>query len=124
MDKITIAKSYIDYLSIGDLAALLNLFADNSIVISPVYGKKNYRDFYTQLFADTNNSTLRIKGIFEDGVSGNIALHFHYEWTLKNDAQVNFEVVDILEFDDNNKIKMLTIIYDTVRSRELVKQLS
>ena len=56
-------------------------------------------------------------------MTGNIALHFNYHWTLKNNSQVNFEVVDILEFNDNDKIKVLTIIYDTVRSRELVEEL-
>ena len=56
-------------------------------------------------------------------MTGNIALHFNYQWTLRNDAKVNFEVVDILEFDDDNKIKILTIIYDTVQNRELVKKL-
>lgn len=123
MNRTTIAKSYINHLSNADLEQVLNLFAKNAMVISPVYGKKNYKDFYTQLFADTNNSELRIKGIFEDATTGNIALHFNYQWTLKNDKRVDFEVVDILEFDDSNKIEVLTIIYDTVRSRELVKQL-
>lgn len=122
-NKTTIAKSYIEYLSNGDLEQLLNLFTENGVVVSPVYGKKNYKDFYTQLFADTNKSVLNIKGIFEDIETGNIALHFNYQWTLKNDSQVNFEVVDILEFSPDNKIKVLTIIYDTVQSRELVRQL-
>ena len=123
MDKIAIAKSYIEHLSNGDLEQVLNLFAQNGMVNSPVYGTKHYKDFYTQLLADTNNSILSIKGIFEDNMTGNIALHFNYYWTLRNDSQVNFEVVDILEFDDDKKIKVLTIIYDTVQSRELVNQL-
>lgn len=123
MNRIKIAKSYIEHLSNGDLEQLLNLFSESALVISPVYGNKNYKDFYTQLFADTNNSELSIKGIFEDAMTGNIALHFIYQWTLRNDSHVNFEVVDILEFDDDNKIKVLTIIYDTVQSRKLVKQL-
>ena len=123
MEKTTIAKSYIDHLSNGDLPQLLDLFARDGIVISPIYGNKNYKDFYTELFADTNNSELHIKGIFEDAQTGNIALHFIYQWTLRNASEVNFEVVDILEFDEENKIKILTIIYDTVKSRELVQQL-
>ena len=122
MDKIAISKSYIKYLSNGDLEQVLNLFAENAIVISPVYGERHFKDFYTELFMDTNNSDLKIKGIFEDAITGNIALHFNYEWTLKNNSQVNFEVVDILEFE-NDKIKKLTIIYDTMKSRQLVKQL-
>ena len=102
---------------------MLALFAKDAIVISPVYGKKDCKDFYPQLFADTQNSELHIKGIFEDASTGNIALHFDYGWTLRNGSKVNFEVVDILEFDKNKKITQLTIIYDTIRFRELVKKL-
>ncbi|MCG8331139.1 MAG: nuclear transport factor 2 family protein [Chitinophagales bacterium] len=123
MNKVAIAKSYIEHLSNGDLEQVLSLFAENAAVNSPVYGQKNYKDFYTELFTDTNNSELSIKGIFEDTLTGNIALHFNYQWTLRNNSHVNFEVVDILEFDHNNKIKILTIIYDTVQSRDLVKDL-
>ena len=124
MNKLAISKSYIEHLSNGDLEQILNLFAENAVIISPVYGKQNYMDFYTQLFADTNNSELHIKGIFEDAMTGNIALHFNYQWTLKNNSRVDFEVVDILEFDNDDKIEKLSIIYDTVQSRKLVEQLS
>lgn len=123
MKRTAIAKSYIEHLSNGNLEALLNLFTENGIVVSPLYGRKNHKDFYTQLFADTNNSELNIEGIFEDTITGNVALYFNYQWTLKNESQVDFKVVDILEFDDDNKIKLLTIIYDTTQSRELVNQL-
>ena len=33
----------------------------------------------------------------------------------------SFQVIDILEFDDQNKIVELKIIYDTVQSRALVE---
>ena len=124
MNRINIARCYVEHLSNGDLEKILSLFGENAMVVSPVYGNKNYKDFYTKLFSDTNNSELSIKGIFEDAMTDSIALHFNYQWTLRNDSQVNFEVVDILEFDGDNKIKVLTIIYDTVQSRELVKQLN
>ncbi len=123
MNKTTIAKAYIEHLSKADLSALLNLFSEDATVVSPVYGSKNYKEFYTQLFADTNNSSLKTKGIFEDAETGNVALYFTYQWTLKNDSFVEFDVVDILIFDNENKIKELTIIYDTVVSRKLVDQL-
>ncbi|MEL7377319.1 MAG: nuclear transport factor 2 family protein, partial [Bacteroidota bacterium] len=80
-------------------------------------------DFYTTLFADTNNSTLTVNGIYEDALTGFVALHFNYQWTLKNDTKVKFDVVDIIAFDAENRITKLTIIYDTVESRKLVGQL-
>jgi hypothetical protein len=124
MNKAKIAETYITHLANGELEQLLNLFAENGRVISPIYGNQAHRDFYRKLFADTRSSGLTIKGIFEDASNGNIALHFEYRWTLRNGSQVHFEVVDILEFNDDNKIELLTIIYDTVQSRELVKQLA
>ena len=123
MTKSEIAQAYIAHLSKGDLQQLLVLFAENARVISPVYGEKNYKDFYTQLFADTQTSELSIQGIFEDAHTGKLALHFDYSWTLRNGSKVNFEVVDILEFDETQKILELTIIYDTVRAREGLKKL-
>ena len=42
MNKTAIAKSYIEYLSKGDLEELQSLFAEDGIVNSPVYGNKNY----------------------------------------------------------------------------------
>ncbi|MEL6391951.1 MAG: nuclear transport factor 2 family protein [Bacteroidota bacterium] len=123
MDKKAIAKAYIQHLARGDLDALLQLFAEGAIVISPVYGQMPYTNFYTTLFADTNNSTLTVKGIYEDALTGFVALHFNYQWTLKNDTKVKFDVVDIIAFDAENRITKLTIIYDTVESRKLVGQL-
>lgn len=119
-NKKSIAKAYISHLAAGDLASLLALFAENGIVVSPVYGTQDYTTFYTKLFADTQDSILEVKGIFEDTDSGHLALHFTYQWTLKDKSFVQFEVVDILVFNEMDQIEKLTIIYDTVRSRGLV----
>ncbi|MEH6535887.1 MAG: nuclear transport factor 2 family protein, partial [Psychroserpens sp.] len=62
--------------------------------------------------------------IFEQDDSNDLALYFTYKWTLKNNQKVEFDVVDIIEFDSKNKIKKLKIIYDTVISRKLVDKLN
>ena len=123
MRKKEVAERYLHLLQQSDLNELLNLFAPDAIVISPVYGERTAKDFYQVLLEDTNNSKLELKGIFSDESNDSMALHFLYHWTLKNGSEVTFEVVDIIEFDPGNKIKKLTIIYDTVRSRKLVSQL-
>jgi len=56
--------------------------------------------------------------------SNNIALYFTYKWTLKSNKIVEFDVVDIIELDSDNKIIKLKIIYDTVVARKLVKELN
>ena len=65
-----------------------------------------------------------VKGIFEQNESNDLALYFSYKWTLKNKQKVEFDVVDIIEFDAENKIKKLKIIYDTVLARKLVASLN
>ncbi len=123
MSRKEIAKKYIEYLDAGNLDQLLSLFTSDAIINSPIYGRKNYIEFYTDLFADTTNSSLTTKGIFEDHDAHQIALYFNYHWTLASKKEVYFDVVDILKFDSFNKITELTIIYDTVISRQLVQQL-
>ena len=124
MSKQKIAKAYIEFLSKGDAASIIRLFAVSGAVHSPIYGLKSAAAFYQDLFKDTSQSELVIKGIFEEADKNQLALYFEYKWTLKSGKQVVFDVVDILEFDEDLKIQKLTIIYDTVRSRKLVEELN
>lgn len=118
------ANKYIDFLEKGDMDNLLKLFSENAIVDSPVYGVLNAKEFYTKLSNDTLLSELNLKGIFEENESNNIALYFNYKWTLINNKQVDFDVVDIIEFNDSNQISSLKIIYDTLKSRKVVNELN
>ena len=124
MDKNEIARNYLEYLESGDMDKVIDLFNDSGIVESPIYGIKKAEEFYRELNNDTSNSELHLKGIFEQKDSNNFALYFTYKWTLKNNQKINFDVVDIIELDSQNKIKKLKIIYDTVISRKLVNELN
>lgn len=115
-----IAENYLRYLEQGATSKIIDLFAPDGYVDSPLYGMQKAADFYQALSADTISSTLKIRNIFEDHSTNSIALYFSYVWVLKNQEQVQFDVVDIIEFDRNNKIVMLKIIYDTVVSRKLM----
>jgi hypothetical protein len=118
-----IALKYLDYLDKGDIEKIIELFNKNGVVDSPIYGIMKADEFYHNLNNDTSNSELYLKGIFEDNDSNKLALYFGYKWTLKNKEEVEFDVVDIIEFDSSNMIDKLKIIYDTVLARALVKQL-
>lgn len=124
MTKYQVATMYISYLEKGDVEKVINLFASEGVVHSPIYGTKSAKDFYTILASDTSNSELRINGIFENQVANQLALYFNFKWTLKNDEVVIFDVVDIILFNDENKIVDLKIIYDTKHSRQAVELLS
>ena len=123
MTKKEIAKEYITHLENGNIEQVITLFNQNGTVDSPLYGIKKAAEFYHKLNNDTSNSKLHLKGIFEENDSNNLALYFTFNWTLKNKEKVVFDVVDILEFDNQNKISKLKIIYDTVIARKLVEQL-
>lgn len=124
MNKSGIAKKYLEYLENGNIEKVIGLFSNNGIVESPIYGIKKADVFYRELNNDTSNSELFLKGIFEQNDSNNLALYFTYKWTLKNNEKVEFDVVDIIELNSENKIMKLKIIYDTVTSRKLVNKLS
>ena len=123
MNRREIAKEYIAHLENGNIEQVIALFNQDGIVDSPLYGIKKAGEFYLELYGDTSNSELHLKGIFEENDSNNLALYFTFKWTLKNNKKVEFDVVDIIEFDNQNKINKLKIIYDTVIARKLVEQL-
>jgi len=123
MTRKEIAELYINLLQKGDMEGVISLFSNGGIVHSPIYGIKKASDFYKELAADTSDSNLTLNGIFEESDSSRIALYFNFLWTLKNGELVNFDVVDILVFDEEDKITELRIIYDTVISREAVASL-
>jgi len=123
MTKKEIAKEYITHLENGNTEGVLALFNQKGMVDSPLYGIKKASEFYLELNNDTTNSELSILGIFEENDSKNIALYFNFKWTLKNNQIVAFDVVDIIEFDNQNKICKLKIIYDTVIARKLIDKL-
>lgn len=122
-DRKEIAKAYVSYLEKGNLEKVVHLFSKDGKVHSPLYGTKIAEVFYQELGEDTRASKLRIKGIFEEENSNRIALFFEYNWTLKNEDKVVFDVVDIIEFNARNEIIDLQIIYDTIHSREAIKTL-
>jgi len=121
--KKQIALKYLDYLAKGDSEEIIKLFDKNAIVDSPIYGIMKADEFYNQLTNDTSNSELELKGVFEENDSNKLALYFGYRWTLRNKEEVEFDVVDIIEFDSLNTIHKLKIIYDTSEARKLVNKL-
>ena len=123
MTKKEISLNYLELLEKGVIEQLLTLFSEDAMIDSPVYGILRADEFYRNLASDTANSELKLLGVFEENNSNNLALYFNYKWTLKNNKIVDFDVVDIIEFDAQNKISKLKIIYDTAIARGLVKQL-
>ncbi|SHI37471.1 nuclear transport factor 2 family protein [Aquimarina spongiae] len=123
MTKEEVAHNYLDFLQNGDIDQIVELFTDNGVVVSPLYGTKPAKDFYTVLKNDTNRSILRFDGLFFEEDTNRISLLFDYYWEISNGETVQFKVVDIIELSPENKIEKLTIIYDTVHSRKAIEDI-
>lgn len=118
-----VAKQYLHHLERGAMQQVIDLFSEDGVVHSPIYGTLPAKTFYNLLSDDTQESKLELKDIFETPNSNKLALYFNYAWTLKNGDLVNFAVVDIIEFNDQHKITDLKIIYDTQHSRKAIAML-
>lgn len=125
MNTKQIISLYLKALGNGDYLAVTELFANDAIVVSPLYGEVKARDFYRNLFSDTSKSKITPLGVFinsEDRFSG--AAYFRYDWTLRDGSQTSFVCVDVFQLSSDCKVKRLTIIYDTSKTRPAFEQLS
>lgn len=120
MNKQDIVRAYFHGLEKASYQDVIKLFSPNAVVNSPLYGKIEAVRFYKDLFSDTQNSTIVIKNIFVSADKLNTAAaHFIYSWTMKDGTKVQFECVDIFDFElQNDTILSLTIIYDTYHTRK------
>ena len=111
---------YLRALGDADLAGMLELFTEDAIVHSPLYGDLPASEFYPALFADTGAAQLTLLGTMRgESVAGRamISFLFHFDWTLPGGTRAPFDVVDVAELDDSGRIGSLRIIYDTVAVR-------
>ncbi len=112
-----IIKKYLSALETGSYEKIIKLFAKNALIFSPLYGKIKAETFYKELMKDTSKSQIKLLNVFKSNKKAVWAGHFLYEWKLKNGKETSFECVDIFVFDEKGKIKQLTIIYDTAKTR-------
>lgn len=115
-----IATQYLAALEASDLKRIGSLFADDAIVVSPIYGTVAASEFFETLLGVTSASRLTLKTVFE--ATNSIAVLFDYDWDLANGRTVTFPVVDIMELDDTGKIAKLTIIYDATDAKAAVSE--
>jgi len=112
-----LCNAHLEALNAGDLDAVLALFSESATVASPLYGPRDAKGFYADLFADTERSETRLLNMFTGGANS-VALHFQYDWTMADGTPVSFEVVDVFELTEaGDRFAKLTIIYDTAPLR-------
>jgi len=108
-----IAEQYLLGLNQGDSSLILNLFSDQAVVVSPIYGRRKAREFFTTLFDDTKSSETRLVELICDPSKQVMVLVFAYNWVLKDGREIDFEVADVMHLNEKRLIEKLTIYYDT-----------
>lgn len=118
MDIERAIKLYLEALEEGNYEKIIKLFTGDATIFSPLYGKIKAKDFYRKLFKDTVKSKITLLNVFRGDNKFVGAGHFYYDWILKGGTSTSFECVDVLRFAGDGKIKQLTIIYDTHKTRQ------
>jgi hypothetical protein len=120
-----LADAYLGALGGADLAAMLGLFSDGGMVHSPLYGPTAASDFFPELFRDTAESRLTLRGVMQGATPDGtplISIWFRFDWRLPTGHQAPFEVIDVLELAADERIAALRIVYDTVDIRPVFEQ--
>lgn len=118
-----ILTQYLEALEKGSYQDVMNLFSENAVVTSPLYGRVKAAQFYKELLKDTTKSKITVLNLFTNKSETVGAAHFLYEWILKDRTVTSFECVDVVEFSCNGKIDHLTIIYDTHETRQAFEKM-
>jgi hypothetical protein len=113
-------QKYLSALEKMDINKIFQLFKEDAIVVSPLYGEIKASSFYPELFEDTLASKITLKDIYySSSVKNRIAAHFVYDWKMRNESHVEFECMDVFELDKcSEKVEKLTIIYDSGQTRD------
>ncbi|MDH2425457.1 nuclear transport factor 2 family protein [Sphaerisporangium sp. TRM90804] len=120
-----LAEEYLTALGEGDLHRVMALFAPGAVVHSRLYGPTPAADFYPSMLAETGASHLTLRGVTTGrSVAGTALVNvwFHYDWRLPSGRPAPFDVIDVMELDDEGLIVTLHLVYDTVNVRPVYEQ--
>jgi len=115
-----IIQVYCHALQENDYQAMIGLFSKEAKVFSFFAGEKSAPEFFQNLFKTSRRTNIELKNMFI-GVKNKqtVAAHVYLEAIWNEKFTVQFDAVDIFEFDAENKITMLKIILDTYPLRKL-----
>lgn len=117
-----IIRTYAQTLENNDYQAIINLFSKDARIFSFQEGEQSPSAFFQNLFENSSRGKVEIKNVFFDVKNEKIIAAYIYLKVMWNKKDtIEFEAVDIFEFDSENKIKELKIILDTYPIRVLKK---
>ena len=101
-----------------DLEAVLALFTDDGIVVSPLYGEAPARDFFSAFLTDTDGAQLELVDVYEASDPRRFALHLRSRWTLSGGFVTNLDAVDLVELaPDQDRFSRMVVVYDSAQVR-------
>lgn len=115
-----VIKKYMMALEHCNLVGLCELFTPEAKVYSPLLGWIEPRIFFEKMctlsdvaksYQIPHNTMISTEG------KPTMIKHFTYHWAVKDGRSTTFEVCDVFEFDENNRITKETILYDTYQLR-------
>ena len=115
-----IIQSYCKALLTNDYPGIISLFAKDAKVFSFIAGEKPAPEFFQNLFKTSRRTKVELKNLFI-GLENKpiVAAHIDYKSVRDEKFLYQLEVVDIFEFNSENKITSLRIILDTYPLRKL-----
>lgn len=109
-----IVLRYLAGLEQADCVALLNLFSDQALVNSPLFGELFARDFFVKALPTGISAKIQEYEIFQNTSNpSRFSLRFLVCWKLAGVEFPAIRCVDTFEIDDNLHIKELEIVFDT-----------
>lgn len=115
-----IIQSYCRAVKANDYQAMISLFSKDARVFSFFAGEKSAPEFFQNLFKTSRRTTVELKNLFI-GVDNKLTLaaYVYLEAIWNEKFALQFEAVDLFEFNAENKITTLRIILDTYPLRKL-----
>lgn len=108
---INIGKIYFQYFVDKKLEEVCELFAPKGVVKTSRMGTSPYRDFYVKtmpLVDDLQFQRLNVYGNMEDQ---SVLIHFQFEEKDEAGESKTVQGIDILKFDEDEKITSLEVIH-------------
>ncbi|VWC79408.1 polyketide cyclase [Burkholderia lata] len=106
--------TYLKALERGDVAAICALFTPDARIFSPFLGWMQPTPFFEKVVSASGQSRITAIDICVSATGAPRATgYFVYDWGLKDGSAVQFECVDVFEFDDSGRVERMVIVYDT-----------
>ena len=107
-------ERYLQRLGNGDVPGVLDLFADEGVVSSPMQGEIPAREFYPELAATMQRADITALEVFvSNDDPRRAAVHLRYDWTSGGDTPPSFDSIDVITLNDESLIAELRIVYDS-----------